>query len=671
MIIKFEGPPPISSKEEFLKPPLDDGENFSDGEKEKKQEEKIKKTEPMLRKQEITIPEKLSKKEASRKLLGGKRKELAEKIQKERKENKDRISELKVRLNILKMNLSSAETNWELNREKYRELSQFRAEQANSFTGRIKQVLNKIGLEFGSDKESQKNIQEIETSIRFTGKEKEALKDEIDSLENLLESDASLENIKNQLSQHYAKAEQIAQERFEQQQKSVENSIIRNNVFILHTLTTHETLRHNVNSPVSGEASLEDDLDIMLSLEPSLSTSSVGPGKRKDLFQENFGNLGIIIGCGEIHSADRCDVGTVPAGIGERTREGSSLGEIDEVLNDKEGGYNEIVVDNPKIFGMFKSVNVAEDGSIIISKSDSTDAFKNHIDLARKKGIPQFVLTPDRRMFEYISVEGSGKIKIGKEISPEDVAKGNAGLSREDRKKLGEDVISRYLFRDVAHQQEAKNIVAGLASENIEGKTEVSNEEYIQQLKKYPEEIGTRLSKYPESLLSDKSFMLEVARINPEAVIAAANQAGAKELVSDPEFIKSLYPLIPAGKKDVRILSWVPKENITKELVLVALEHGDDLGAGVLREELFNDPEIKDKLIQSSVDKINIIPFDREDTVYDCPKLTYSDSAGRLKFYEINEDQNFLQKIREKYKGAYKIDPYRNNILITKINAEG
>lgn len=669
--MKFEGPPPIPPEEKFPEPPLDDEEGFFNKEKGEKQGEKIEKTESALQEREITSPEKLSQKEASKKLLEEERKELAEKIYKERKENKDRISELKVRLELLKMNLSSAETNWELNQKKYQELSQFRAEQANSFTGRIKQVLNKIGLEFESDKELQKSIQETETVIKSTSEEKEALKDEIDSLENLLESDSSLENIKNQLSEHYAKTEQISKERFEQQQKSVENSIIRNDVFILHTLTTHKTLRHNVNSPVSNKASLEDDLDIMFSLEPSLSTSSVGQGKRKELFQENFGNLGIVIGGGEIHSANLCDVGTVPSGIGERGRDKTSLGEIDKVLNDKEGGYNEIVIDNPKIFGMFKSVDVEKDGSVVVSKSDSINAFKNHVDLAHKKGIPQFVLTPDRKMFEYISVDESGKIQIGKEISPEDVAKGNAGLSREDRKKLGEDVISRYLFRDVANQREAKNIVAGLAGENIEGKVEISNEEYIEQLKKYPDEIGTRLSKYPKSLLSDKSFMLEVAQINPEAVMAAANQGGARELVTDPEFIKSLYSLIPAGKKDINILSWVPKENITKELVLVALEHGDDLGAGVLKEELFNDPEIKDKLIQSLVDKINISLFDREDIAYGCPNLTYSDSAGRLKFCEINEDQNFLQKIREKYKGVYKIDPYYDNLLITKVKPEG
>ena len=82
--------------------------------------------------------------------------------------------------------------------------------------------------------------------------------------------------------------------------------------------------------------------------------------------------------------------------------------------------------------------------------------FLRLMDLAVKKGMPPLIMTPDRRLFEFVSIGDDGVITTGAEITPEQVATGKAGLSNEKRKEIGEEVISKNLFRYIAHQKKQK-----------------------------------------------------------------------------------------------------------------------------------------------------------------------------------------------------------------------
>lgn len=632
--------------------------------------EKVEKkdTQSVLQKREVPVSaEKLSPQEASKKLLQEERAKLARELINERKGNRDKIAELNVRLNLLQMDFVSAETKWEDSQKKYQELSEMRAEQANSFAGRIKKM---IGLEFEADKNLKGEIEQTEEKAKAAKDEKESLASEIRNLEELLKADATRENINKKLADHYAGAEEISQEQFEQEGKKVENSLIRDNVFILHTLTNYTKLRHNENSPVSKAAQLEDDIDILVSLEPSLSTSSVSPGHVKNLFQESFGNVGVIIGGGEIQSATNMDAGTVPSGIGRRERTKTSLEDVDKVLNNVEGGYNEIVVDNPKIFGIFKSVDVTEDGSFMIADSDFLECFNDQINMAHEKGIPQFVLTPDRRMFEFAGIDGRGKISVGREIFPADVAQGSAGLSIEDRKKIGSEVISKCFFKNVSHQEEAKKRIAGLSGEE----TEMSEEEYLENLRKYPEEVQERLFRYPESLRADESFMLKVAEIDPVAVLKVVINDGF--LLKDGKFLKKIYSMVPIKQDDdmQHILLGLPERLMDKELILMAVEHNESM-SGRLSEKLFNDPEIKSKIIDKMVEKFDnyaLSNISGAEVIIGAPYFTFEnpDPNGPIINYPILEDEYFMRRIREKYKGVYDVEPiYGDSLSFKKISS--
>lgn len=86
------------------------------------------------------------------------------------------------------------------------------------------------------------------------------------------------------------------------------------------------------------------------------------------------------------------------------------------------------------------------------------DRFK-HI---KEKGLPFYVMTTDRRFFEVLQVNDNGSLTVGSELTPEQSAKGRAGLSPEKRKEIGKELLQREIFRTQESQQEAERIIEEL-----------------------------------------------------------------------------------------------------------------------------------------------------------------------------------------------------------------
>ena len=145
-------------------------------------------------------------------------------------------------------------------------------------------------------------MQEKQNQIEGAGADKDAIGEELENLSQLIEGDSSRQKIAEKIKEHYAKADKIARNEFESTQKTVEQTILRNKAFIVHTFLLTEELRHNENSNVSSKATLEDDINILLSLEPSISSSSVIPGVKQGLWSER---IGVVIGGGDIWAQDR------------------------------------------------------------------------------------------------------------------------------------------------------------------------------------------------------------------------------------------------------------------------------------------------------------------------------------------------------------------------------
>lgn len=294
-------------------------------------------------------------------------------------------------------------------------------------------------------------------------------------------------------------------EEMERATRSVEQTMLRNNVFFVHTINMHPELRHNENSNVSKEATFEDDLDILLAFEPSISSSSVMPGADEEGMVSGLWSHsgGVLLRGGEISAASINDSGTVSKGIRERSTYGGfegSADEIDEVVQaprsvrpDEIGGYNEIVIDNPEVFGYFSPGEMDHEGGfwaygIIIRKNlerlhelykrspngyeyrdelelfqRNVNKYQNRFNQIKERNLPFYVMAPDRRFFEVLQVNENGSLSVGAELTPEQVVQGAAvGLSSEDRKERGRQLITKGVFRDPNTQQEALDIIEKL-----------------------------------------------------------------------------------------------------------------------------------------------------------------------------------------------------------------
>lgn len=590
-----------------------------------------------LQERTIKNPELLSEKEASKKFLSEERKKLAEEIRAERKKSRDKLAELSARTEIEGMFPVEAEKDVERMAANYDTLTDVRAGEANGIAER----LSESGWEMSE----------------------EDVKEERENIKQLVDNDDKLRALREKLAEHYAKADALAKEKFEKIQKSVEQALIRNNSFLVHTFTTHEKLRHNENSNITGRATLEDDIDLLLSLEPSISTSSITPGVRTSLFQEEFGNIGVILGGGDIEGATRTDAGSISTGIKRRRIIGEdsvSVEKIDETIGQRKDGdgYNEIVVNNPKVFGIFKSVRVDETGKM----TGNPKAFEQYVETATQKGVPPYIMTPDRRIFEFISIDDDGTVIVGSEITPEQVATGKAGLPNEKRKEIGNEILQKHLFRDVNAQQEAKSIVSSLSGERAEGT--LSDEEYLAQLKNNPNELGSQLNNFPEALRGNKRFMLESASIDA----VSTYQEAAEKLKNDPDFIKEVYAM--RGTQQQRPLySWLPNElRKNPEIALLAIDNGDLDGLDASLAEI---PEVWDRLVDQKIEKVDPEKWFSRDVgeiEVSTPSLLMQAENRTVDLSEkLLFDPGFINKLNQRFPNfKFEIDEYKQ-LLVTKL----
>jgi hypothetical protein len=575
----------------------------------------------------------LNEKQASKEFFAEDRNKLAEEIRAERKLQRSRLS-------VMKINMENAQVQESIEGEnaQYSKLSEIQSVEANTMANRL-----------SSSELSEKDVIE-----------------ERENISQLIDNSEGIKSIKEKLKEHYEKADGLAKEKFESVQKSVEQTMLRNDAFIVHTFLLDEKLRHNDNSNISKKATLSDDIDMLLSLEPSISSSSVIPGVRQGLWGER---IGVVLGGGDIMGVAQTDDGTLTGGIKYRNGTISSSQEIDEKVSDKsERGYNETVVNNPKVFGLFQNVKINESGKMIgfspnRSEADNKkrkDDFMKYVNLAIEKGMPALIMTPDRRLFEFVSIDNDGVVSLGLEITPKEIALGKAGLSNEKRKDVGEKVLSKNLLKHIKDHQEAKEILAEISGNGKEG-VELSTEEYLSYLKNNDE----RFNELPKHLLGDREFMLEASKLNP---VSAYNNA-SEDLKRDMAFIKYVFSLDKTVNTS-SIYSIIPDDMKKNEsIALIAIENND---IDHLDSSFVDNPIVFEKIIDKMVEEKN-------------PSKWFSRDVGEVQisnfdFYMKNGTSNInmtdklildgglIQKLNTKYPNyKFEVDEYKQ-VVVTKLS---
>jgi hypothetical protein len=469
----------------------------------------------VLRERNIKNPDELTGRQYSRENMSEDRSRLAAEIKQERVEAREKLAMHRTQVEQLSKKVEESDQEIESAMQDLEYLEQERSARANSLAGRFRNFLH---IETTKDKEIDANSAEKNSFIESSTAEKQEAERELEeSMNMLIDSDAAFASIKEKLAEHYAGA-------LEKEQTNVEQTMLRNKAFFVHTILENSHQHHNINSNVSEKASFEDDLDIFLSLEPSVSASSLVSGENeKGLVSGIWGGAdspsGLLIGGGSIGAYSEEDAETVSLGIKKRAqkevpeynqeyvskaqsfenRDENWIADMDKVTKRQVGGsviddksYNEFVIDNPEAIGYFKGGEQDEKGAFWINNLDTKDKlaelhkqynydptssvysgmheefsskikeYKDRFDMIKAKGLPFYVMTPDRRFHEVKNVNENGSLEIGEELTPEQAATGRAGLSPEKRKEIGTKLLHKEVFRGEETHKEAQDIVSSL-----------------------------------------------------------------------------------------------------------------------------------------------------------------------------------------------------------------
>ncbi|CAN5763415.1 hypothetical protein BH11PAT2_BH11PAT2_03150 [soil metagenome] len=406
----------------------------------------------------VENPEDLSAREVSKSEMADERRTLAAEIIQERKERRDKIATLRVRTSLFKNTLEHSGQP-ESGLEEGEALEDVRAEEANLLTGSIQSFL--------SDKHNDFN------------NKVESVSDLADGISQLVDTDSTLSLIREKIAAHYEDAMIKGRSR-------VEQTILRNKAFFVHVMLESSP----TEQPNDSDISFEDKLDLILSLEPSLATSSVIPGTdeagRVSGVWGKGDSGGVLIAGGRISAASETDMGSFASDIQSRdsfVEEGKSLTEIDSVVQSPKrskiegtgvGGHNEFVVDAPEVLGYFKPGFIDGNGTFLVGTSDMhtqtgaetilqiADRYRERLNYISSKGLPFYVMTPDRHFFEVHKVKDDGSLEVGEELTPEQAAKSPAGLQPEMRKEIGRKLLNTNLVQG----EEARTAI-GTVIENI------------------------------------------------------------------------------------------------------------------------------------------------------------------------------------------------------------
>ncbi len=280
-------------------------------------------------------------------------------------------------------------------------------------------------------KESGNIIKDVD--IRGLGDEEIA--STIKNTEAYIDNGEQLRVLKEKVKSFYERADEETREKFESMLKSVEHVMETTNVFIVHLFLFDEKR--------------DSDIDTILSLQPSILTSSVVPGTKQGLPQ---GKSGLVLSGGDITSMEDTETVSENAEYSHETITGYK--EICKRIADKNTRtYNEIIVKNPEVFGFFLNVNVGDSGELYDFRTSVTedakrfkDDFMKNMILAASKGFPQLVMTPDRRMFEFRSIDDDGTVHVGEEITPESIAQKKVIVTPEKKKAIYTSMLQRNIM---------------------------------------------------------------------------------------------------------------------------------------------------------------------------------------------------------------------------------
>jgi len=223
--------------------------------------------------------------------------------------------------------------------------------------------------------------------------------------------------------------------------RSVETLAKKHQVFFVHDIIDADWKPSANNHAINTRnLDFDDQLNIVLGLDPTLPVSTLSPNSKNRTFGN--GAWGVLLGGGRIVGGEDSDAATTATSLTSRwiKQSSRSIEAIDDAIKrPRVGGkingssYNELVMERPEVAGVYfkwsSNLQKLENGvDVFLQKKDQRnhgrgDAWWDHLGGVMKTGAPLFVIEADNnvRMVYDINLKNRS-FKVTPKYDPENMA---------------------------------------------------------------------------------------------------------------------------------------------------------------------------------------------------------------------------------------------------------
>ena len=274
-----------------------------------------------------------------------------------------------------------------------------------------KSLISKV-LNYKQIKALKKELSRTETFVQQHEEEKKWREEMVGYYDRIIAEEEEMGRLMEEAQQDNAlfdekkKLELIEEEKG----RSVMDQAKKHGVFFVSDIVTADWKPSANNQAINTkELDFEDQLNIMLGLEPTISVSTLSPDSKNRTFGN--GAMGVLLSGGRIVGGEETDAGTVATGLRSRyiDKRHRTVEAIDKAIERPWGGgkedstsYNELVVEQPEVAGIYFKMEAAEleqytneHGEITPPKNYGDAWWEERIGAMRKTGVPIFVIEKD------------------------------------------------------------------------------------------------------------------------------------------------------------------------------------------------------------------------------------------------------------------------------------
>jgi hypothetical protein len=383
-------------------------------------------------------PDQGSLREFSREQDPAKRKELADELRAKRREYFEGKRSTQEKIESVQKTIEERSSTLEIVTAELEEIS---SDIESRKTSKISQIANYFKL-----KELRERLGSIEQKKEEVAADLDRNRMILDQLDAVMSDQSALTQARSEVQHYYGSVgEEYKHFEAEERGRDVGNMIREHNAFFFHGINTEADEAQKVNGVINPDIPVGDRLKLLLSLEPSISTSTIKQGATMKDNLALWSRAGVLLNGGRIDEAGRGDIASVSSGIGRRETSQThykKLGSVSEAIESRGDGYNELVIREPKIAGYYLWVDAGQKWPIPLSKSRQEE-FQG----AAAMGLPLYTVIDGRVIKSFLVNEGAGLLPGPEEVSPESLLqRPAASLDETRRSELREDVLNDATF---------------------------------------------------------------------------------------------------------------------------------------------------------------------------------------------------------------------------------